>query len=277
MDSFPLVPLATNGDRSAMPKQNPDLTALRRAIDAVDDRLHALVERRGTLVARVAAAKTGARNAVYRPAREAQIMRRLAARHGDAREADRVLRIWRAIFAASCERQGGFKVLADPAVAGLARDHFGTRGVRVVAAAGALRRVLQGRAEVAVLPFPEHVRPGWLSTLIAARRLGVSAGIVAGLPFLRLATRSRRAALIVGRGHAEPSGDDITFIAAPNGRRLKRAERIFGGKAGEGLSLYRCQGYWKPGDSRLAGAVWLGACPRPLEAGARSTSKNPRS
>ncbi len=251
-----------------MGRHNPDLSALRRAIDAVDDKLHALIRHRGDLVARVGQAKTGARAPIYRPAREAQIVRRLAARHSNPLEADRMTRIWRAILATSRERQGGLRVLADPGVASLARDHFGTRGVKIAGAAGALKRVLAGKADVAVLPYPEHVRPGWLSTLIAARSLGVAASVLGCLPFLVLGGRSRRTALVIGRGLAEASGDDVTFIAAPPRLVLPRAERLFRGKAGEGLSLYRCRGYRKRDDPRLAGAVWLGSYPRPLAASA---------
>lgn len=259
-----------------MPKHNPDLAALRRAIDAADDKLHALILRRAALTARVRRAKTEKRAPIYQPAREAQIVRRLAARHSDPLEADRMTRIWRAIFAASREQQGKIRVLADPAVAGLARDHFGARGVKLAGAAGALKRVIAGRADVAVLPYPEGVRPGWLSTLIAARSLGVAAGIVGCLPFLVSLGRSRRMALVVGRGLAEASGDDVTVIAAPPRLHLPRAERLFRGKAGEGLSLYRCRGYWKREHPRLAGAVWLGSYPRPLAASAFSKTKNSR-
>src|SRR5690242_12575942 len=96
-------------------RTQPPLEELRRAIDAVDDGLLDLVLRRGELVAEVGRGKSAGEAPIYRPAREAQVLRRLLARARDANEKHHVLRIWRALMAASYERQGGLRLVADPA------------------------------------------------------------------------------------------------------------------------------------------------------------------
>ena len=56
------------------------LDALRREIDTVDDTLHDLLTQRAALVAEIGALKSSERTTIFRPAREALLLRRLLAR-----------------------------------------------------------------------------------------------------------------------------------------------------------------------------------------------------
>ncbi|MBL8661834.1 MAG: chorismate mutase [Candidatus Odyssella sp.] len=245
----------------------PPLQDLRRAIDAVDDGLLDLVVRRSALVAQVGRGKAAGDAPVYRPAREAQIMRRLFARLADSGEKDRVLRIWRAIMAASYERQGGLRIVADPAVEWEAVAHFCPRSRPALAgAAEALERVLAGGADLAVVPAPTPFGgAAWLPALVEARRQGAPVFVLSRLPFFALPDAPFAEALAIGRGIVDPSGDDVTLsagVAAPAGAVMACFE--IGAKT---LSLFAHAEYVRPDDPRLgaAGAVWLGAYPRPLE------------
>lgn len=250
-----------------MSRTFPPLEELRRAIDAVDDGLLDLVVRRGELVAEVGRAKTTNDAPIYRPAREAQIMRRLLARPSDSGEKDRILRIWRAIMAASYERQGGLRIAADPLVEWETAIHFCPRTRPAAAsAAEALIRVLGGTVELAVLPAPTPFGGAdWIPPLIEARRSGAPVFVLGRLPFFGLPGAMAREALVVGRGIVDPSGDDVTLSAAeaaPAG-----AVKVCFETGAKGLSLFAHAEYVRPDDSRLgaAGAVWLGAYPRPLD------------
>jgi chorismate mutase / prephenate dehydratase len=245
----------------------PPLEELRRAIDAVDDGLFDLVVRRGELVAEVGRGKTTADAPIYRPAREAQIMRRLLARPSDSGEKDRILRIWRAIMAASYERQGGLRIAADPQVDWEAAVHFCPRARPAAAgAAEALAKVLSGAAELAVVPAPTPFGgAAWLAPLIEARRQSASVFVLSRLPFFALPGTAASEALVVGRGIVDPSGEDVTLSAAaapPAG-----AIKVCFETGVKGLSLFAHAEYVRPDDPRLgaAGAVWLGAYPRPLD------------
>ncbi len=245
----------------------PPLEELRRAIDAVDDGLLDLVVRRGELVAEVGRAKTTADAPIYRPAREAQIMRRLLARPAEAEEKDRILRIWRAIMAASYERQGGLRIAADPEAEWETVLHFCPR-VRPASlgAAESLARGLAGGIDLAVLPAPGQVGGvPWLSSLIEARKKGAPIVVLGRLPFFAPPRAAQTEALVIGRGIVEPSGDDVTLTAAataPAG-----AIKVCAETGAKGLSLFAHAEYVGPDDPRLgaAGAVWLGAYPRPLD------------
>lgn len=67
-----------------MPSDSRSLTELRREIDAIDEATHDLLMRRAGIVERVRTAKGGLDTGnAWRPAREAEILRRLADRHSE--------------------------------------------------------------------------------------------------------------------------------------------------------------------------------------------------
>jgi len=120
-----------------MADASPSLAQLRAEIDEIDDGLLTLLERRIAIGRRVAAAKGDASGPFLRPGREAQILRRLAARlDGSDLPVPVMERVWREILAANLARQvepvtvvwapEGAEALVD-----LARD----RGGRLVRAA----------------------------------------------------------------------------------------------------------------------------------------------
>jgi hypothetical protein len=194
-------------------------------------------------------------------------MRRLLGRPADADEKERILRIWRAIMAASYERQGGLRIAADPEMEWEAVKHFSPRSRPIaVEAADALAKVVAGAADLAVLPAPTPFGgAAWLPQLVEARRAGTPVFVLSRLPFFGLAASGGREALVVGRGVVDPSGDDVTLSIAekaPEGAITACFET-----GAKGLSLFAHAEYVRPDDSRLgaAGAVWLGAYPRPLD------------
>lgn len=252
-----------------MNRNGPPLEDLRRAIDAVDDGLLDLLVRRGELVAEVGRGKSGDGSPIYRPAREAQIMRRLLARLTDSGEKDRIVRIWRTLMAASYERQGGLRVVADPLVEWQAIGHFCPKARPAAEEPqAALTRVRTGAADLAVVRTPTPFSPApWLEAIVAARTAGEPVFVLGRIPFFRMAGLDEQEALIVGRGHADASGDDVTLAAAPAPVPPAGAARVWYGEMSGGLSLFAYAEYVKPDDPRLAaaGAVWLGTYPRPLE------------
>ena len=137
-----------------MADKTVDLAALRAEIDAADEAIHDAIMRRTGTVARVGAAKREKDAVVHRPAREAQIARRLLARHEGVFPPASIVRIWRELIAASVCQQGRFLVcVADDEAAGAARDHFGTATPQT-RAQDPLKPVLDGEAEAALMPWP---------------------------------------------------------------------------------------------------------------------------
>ncbi len=202
------------------------LDALRRDIDALDDRIHDALLKRAELSAAVRAAK-GGEGPALRPGREAAILRRLVQRHRGALPAAMIVRLWREILAASVRLQGPFAVAVDAGAAGrrgaeLALEHFGA--LTPVQAQGSTALVLnalaEGRAKVGLVPLPEDApdEPWW-------RGFGVGPGadlrIVGRLP-VAVAPRGP-AALLVARQAFDPSGEDRGYLVVDTESELSHA------------------------------------------------------
>jgi len=221
----------------------PELSMLRAELDRVDNAIHDLLIERANVVRRVAGLRAQGK-AALRPGREAAIITRLLARNRGALPAAAIPRIWREILASSLAMQTDLAVaVADPALAPLAREHFGAlTPVRahssVAAAFDELRR---GRVTVALVQWPAAFDPALLGELF----------VVARLPFWRAAGEAApaREALVIAAVAPDPSGNDCSLVAI--GREIEEIE-----------------GFLTPDDQRLAalgpGAILLGAYAVPL-------------
>lgn len=197
-----------------------DLEALRAKIDAVDDGLHDLMMERAELQRQISAAKGG--GLIIRPAREAQILRRLFARHKGEPSFAVVGHLIREIIASSVRMQGALEVAvfggsSRIAVWDIARLHYGTlTDFRACPTAREAIDAVAGNAEmIGVLAIEDNgalddddaAEPWWA-------RFGQDAEaglqILASLPFF--SAQEGPAALAVGRCEQEPTGDDTTLI-----------------------------------------------------------------
>jgi chorismate mutase len=234
------------------------LQELRGQIDAIDDALQDLLQHRAALVQTIVAAK--AREAAdagplphpMRPGREAQILRRLAARHEGALPLETLIGIWRALIAAMTGLQAPLEIAvfggAEPVVYwDLARAHFGpaTPMVLYQSANQVLRAVGEDRGVLGVLPL-ETQKDGlpWWPYLLGAGEHGPA--IVARLPFLRSA--AGRDAVLVGALAREPSGTDSTFLIVAADASVSRGTLVH--RAAEvGLSGQVVDSYDEPAQS----------------------------
>src|SRR5256886_16192902 len=81
------------------PSEPPSLADLRREIDRIDEAMHGLLMERGQIIDRLIATKqTQETGSAFRPAREADMMRRLVERHKGILTLDPAESIWRVIF-----------------------------------------------------------------------------------------------------------------------------------------------------------------------------------
>src|ERR1700737_4526627 len=107
------------------------LAELRREIDRIDAAMHALLIERGEIIDRLIRAKrTQEAGSAFRPAREAERMRRLVQRHRGILPLDTAESIWRVIIATFTYVQAPFSVHADLSAGDAmmrdsARFHFG--------------------------------------------------------------------------------------------------------------------------------------------------------
>ena len=211
-----------------------DLEELRRRLDAIDDRLQDLLIDRAEVVALVAEHKRGNNLIFYQPEREAQIIRRLVARHHGRLPLASLVRIWRELLAATVSLETPFAVAVyapagSPVFWDLARDHYGSS--TPIAAHGSIAQVIRAVAEApdsaGVLPMPQEGEPDpWWRHLLSQHRN--TPRVMARLPFgPRGNARSAGAdALVIGHGAPQNTGRDRTLIATETAE-ISRA-RILG-------------------------------------------------
>jgi chorismate mutase len=180
--------------RMGKPSQSkpPSLAELRREIDRIDEAMHRLLMERGDIIDRLIAAKqTQEKGSAFRPAREADMMRRLVDRHKGILPLDTAESIWRVIISTFTYVQAPFSVHADlsagdAAVRDSARFHFGftVPFVPHPDAPSVVAAVSGSRGDLGLLPVFGMAGAGaWWSALES----DAAPKIVARLPFVERA------------------------------------------------------------------------------------------
>jgi chorismate mutase len=170
----------------------PSLAELRREIDRIDEAMHGLLMERGEIIDRLIAAKqTQETGSAFRPAREADMMRRLVDRHKGTLPLDTAESIWRVIISTFTYVQAPFSVHADmsagdAAMRDSARFHFGftVPFVPHADAASVVAAVSNSRGDLGLVPaFGTAGTGAWWSALESDS----APKIIARLPFVERA------------------------------------------------------------------------------------------
>src|SRR3954471_181873 len=175
---------------SQSPPAPPSLEVLRHEIDAVDEQVHRLLMARGDIIDRLIQVKqTQEVGSAFRPAREADMMRRLVQRHRGILPLDTVESIWRVIISTFTYVQAPFSVHADislgeSAMRDSARFHFGftVPYVSHFSAPAAVDAVAESKGDLALVSAVSSRTPWW----IALEAHGAPK-IIARLPFVERA------------------------------------------------------------------------------------------
>jgi chorismate mutase len=171
------------------PNDAPSLGELRKEIDRIDEAMHGLLMERGDIIDRLIATKqTQESGSAFRPAREADMMRRLVQRHHGILPLDTAESIWRVIIATFTHVQAPFSVHADLSAGDApmrdsVRFHFGftVPFVPHVGAAGVVEAVSESKGDLGLVPaFATSHGAAWWTALEFAS----APKIIARLPFI---------------------------------------------------------------------------------------------
>jgi chorismate mutase len=174
------------------PKATPSLADLRREIDRIDADMHALLIERGEIIDRlIAVKKTEETGSAFRPAREAEMMRRLVQRHHGSLPLDTAESIWRVIISTFTYVQAPFSVhtdlsAGDALMRDSARFHFGftVPFVPHMGAATVVEAVTESKGDLGLVPAFAIAGSGpWWTALEFAS----APKIIARLPFVERA------------------------------------------------------------------------------------------
>lgn len=202
-----------------------DLSDVRREIDEIDDAILSLLKRRFGVVARVKEIKglrDGAAGTPMRPAREAQVIRRLVGAAGSELPGRVVARLWMELIAAASRFQSPISIHLPSSASRIAyqdliRFHAGaeTPVIEHERAEDVIDAAAQSAADIALCPLDDgsgSVRDEERRCMEALIRAGNSGmQVVARLPFIKGASAVE--GLVVGKVPFEPSGDDVTLFA----------------------------------------------------------------
>ena len=170
----------------------PSLADLRREIDRIDETMHALLIERGQIIDElIAVKKSQETGSAFRPAREADMMRRLVQRHHGSLPLDTVESIWRVIISTFTYVQAPFSVHADLSAGDAlmrdsARFHFGftVPFEPHMGAAGVVQAVTASRGDLGLVPAFAVAGAGpWWTAL----EFETAPKIIARLPFVERA------------------------------------------------------------------------------------------
>jgi len=154
-----------------MSKPPPTLADLRREIDRIDEAMHRLLMERGDIIdTLIATKKTAESGSAFRPAREADMMKRLVKRHRGILPLDTAESIWRVIIATFTYVQAPFSVHADisageAAMRDSARFHFGftVPFVSHMGASGVTAAISASRGDIGFVPATGASGAWWTS------------------------------------------------------------------------------------------------------------------
>ena len=168
------------------------LTDLRHDIDRIDEQMHELLIARSQIIDRlIAVKKTEESGSAFRPAREADMMRRLVRRHRGTLPLDTVESIWRVIIATFTYVQAPFAVHADMSAGDAlmrdsARFHFGftVPFVPHIGASSIVEAVTESKGDLGLIPAfaVAGTGPWWTALEFAS-----APKIIARLPFVERA------------------------------------------------------------------------------------------
>jgi chorismate mutase len=188
-----------------MTKPPPTLADLRREIDRIDEAMHRLLMERGDIIdTLIATKKTAESGSAFRPAREADMMKRLVERHRGILPLDTAESIWRVIIATFTYVQAPFSVHADlsageAAMRDTARFHFGftVPFATHIGADGVVAAIAASRGDLGLVPAT-GASGAWWTALEGEGQ----PKIIARLPFVERADH--------------PAGLQVFAIARPN-------------------------------------------------------------
>ncbi len=167
----------------------PSLAELRKDIDRIDESMHRLLIERSEIIGRLIAVKKSQESgSAFRPAREAEMMRRLVERHTGLLPLDTVESIWRVIIATFTYVQAPFSVHADLSAGDAlmrdsARFHFGftVPFVPHMGAAGVVQAVSDSKGDLGLVSAgPTAAGGAWWSAL----EFDSAPKIIARMPFV---------------------------------------------------------------------------------------------
>ena len=203
-----------------MPTNKEKLKSLRQKIDAIDNSIHELILKRTRVVEEVRLVKQGEKIKI-RPAREAEILYRLIARHKGPFPKQELARIWRELIVATLRFEGPFSIAvkvnkSETGYRDLARDQYGSFAPMVQHTSNQeiIKAVSTQEVTVGVLPLPRAEDTSFWWPLLVSKDY-TTVRVMARLPFIpddNSHSSKNLNALVISTVPLEETGRDRTYL-----------------------------------------------------------------
>jgi chorismate mutase len=216
-----------------MQEQVLDIHTIRQKIDEIDIKLHSLIEERVQLALNVGKIKHQNGDALaFRPAREAQILRQLIARHqnNNVIPLQTLVHLWREILSSCCYIQkpysvAGYAETQSDDLRDLLRFYYGS--LTQIQKCGSISQVFHAitgeQKSIGILPSPvySNEQNNWWFTLALG---DYKVHIVGTLPFVKFSEDefSDIDYYVLSSADIEPSGDDSSFLVVKTQPEVSR-------------------------------------------------------
>jgi chorismate mutase len=250
-------------------KPDVSLEEIRREIDDIDDGLLHLLRRRFVASAMVRARKKAEGSLAVsplRPAREAQMLRRLISARGSELPPHLLVRLWRVILSASAQAQAVTTVHVDSSVSSHVEQHVAIAshfcGMAISSHAdlvSCLAALAARHGDLAVV----QVSSSWADWLRKPEAGGVR--VIGTLP--AIASGAAPELLVLGHLEAAPSGDDETILIGPEEILPTASGYRWHARSGTWHAI-AIEGFCPAVDveRNWPGFMLAGCCPKPFEA-----------
>lgn len=208
-----------------------NLDDIRQEIDAIDDGIVDLLVRRAAAQRKVKARKTADGSlsvSPIRPAREAEILRRIVARGRDGVSPDLLVRLWRVILSTSALSQAKICIHTTKSIVQSAEP------ARLIAVQfGPMPLAEHETVEEALKPLSSA--SGDLSVVSVASDWAAHAGLAGGaavigvLPVLKNGAPSL---LVFGHAASQPTGNDCTLLVTKGGSQVASGAPLWTAQSG---------------------------------------------
>lgn len=205
-----------------MTDQTPSLSDLRGEIDRIDGAMHALLMERGEIIERlIEVKKTAETGSAFRPAREADVVRRLVERHKGMLPVELIVQIWRQIISTFTYVQAPHSVhvvmgTEQENARELARFHFGF-GVPLVkhsSPASVVAAIGRDRGDLGMIGLgtgkDTWCKDPWWEKLGGE---GEPIGMATAPALARAASPRPPQALVIGHPSIDTTGLDMRLVA----------------------------------------------------------------
>ena len=227
------------------------INKLRKQIDKIDFQILDLLKKRSKIAENIGKEKKS--NNLFRPERQASILRNILKQNGNNLSPSYILSFWRSIFLSQIDVQGGIKLLLSNNIANsyikTIYDYF-SHDIEIITmnnTSKALEKVYNGKNILTILPYPSYNKGAqWWTNKRLEKLYGIAA-----LPFF---LRKKKSPSLIIVSKYKPIIEKDSYFLYISKYLIKDKNTVLISKSGK-LYLYRSNNMINSNDLKLFGIL----------------------